>query len=98
MDSLTRGSIERFLDDILEKERILEGAVGMFEKRLSPTVKHIEDALFGYVIGRTLQLAFDAIKVRYGRMLTDAESAEIAKMLERRAMEIKSKITLIANR
>lgn len=98
MDALLRGSIERFLDQILEKERILASALAMFEKRFAPIAKQAEDTLFGYVVGRTTQFAFDSIQIYYQRKPTDAEFLEIGKMLERRAMEIKSKIRLIANR
>lgn len=98
LDALLRGSIERFLDDVLEKENLLENAAAMFRKPLAPTTKHIEDALFGYVVGRLLQLTFDSIQIHYRRNPTDAEFQEIGRILERRAMEIKSKVTLVANR
>lgn len=98
LDALIRGSIERHIDEILERENLLSSALEMFKEPLSPTVKSFEDALFGYVIGRTLQFSFDVLQIHYRRPLSDEEFIEIGKMLTRRAMEIKSKITLIANR
>lgn len=98
LDALIRGSIERHIDEILERENLLSSALEMFREPLSPTVKSFEDALFGYVIGRTLQFSFDVLQIHYRRPLSDEEFIEIGKMLTRRAREIKSKITLIANR
>ena len=97
MDALLRGSLERFLDNLLT-DTVLTNALNMFNKGLAPTVKNTEDALFGYVIGRTIEFAFDAIQVYYRRMPIEQEFEEIGKMLERRAIEIKSKIKLITNR
>lgn len=98
MDVLLRGSIERHVDRILEGGMPLDKALLMFRKGLAPTVKNVEDALFGYVIGRTIQFSFDAMQVHHKREPNGAEFSEIAEILVRRAMEIKSKIKLIANR
>jgi len=97
LEPLLRGSIEHHIDVILG-EKVLDNALEMFRKGLAPSVKDIEDALFGYVIGRTLEFSFAAVQVYYRRNPTDEEFKEIAEILERRAMEIKSKIRLIVNR
>jgi hypothetical protein len=98
LDALIRGSIERHIDEILERENLLPSALRFFKENLFPTVKSYEDALFGYVMGRTVQFSFDILTIHYSRRPTDEEFNEIGKILERRATEIKSKITLIANR
>jgi len=98
MDALLRGSIERHLDTLLTKEEVLTSASKMFKEGLSPTVKHLEDALFGYVVGRTIEFSFFAIQMYYHRLPDSEEFNEIGKILERRATEIKSKVTLVANR
>lgn len=98
MDALLRGNIERHLDTILTREDILVYASEMFKESLSPTVKHLEDALFGYVIGRILQFASSAIQTYHNRMPSTEEYNEIGEIVKRRAMEIKSKVTLVANR
>jgi len=98
MDALIRGSIEHFLDNLLEDPKILPSALDMFKKALAPTVKNIEDTLFGYVMGRTIQFAFITVQIYHRRPPTEDEFNEIGQMLTRRAVEIKSKIRLIVNR
>ena len=70
----------------------------MFKEGLSPTVKNLEDSLFGYVVGRLIQFSFSAVQTYYSRDPSIEEFNEIDKILERRATEIKSKITLVVNR
>jgi hypothetical protein len=98
MDALLRGTIERHLDTLLTEEDSLINASKMFKEVFSPTVKYLEDALFGYVIGRILEFSFFAIHTYYYRSPNDEEFLEIGKILQRRAIEIKSKVTLAANR
>ena len=96
MDSFTRGRIERHLDDILTEE-VLRSALRMFRKDLAPTVVNFEDSLFGYIIGRIIQFAFDIIMYENKRPPASEEYVEIWKIVERRALEIKSKIRTISN-
>jgi hypothetical protein len=98
LDTVIRGALERFIDWILEKEGLLEGAQAMFEKGLSPAVTNIEDALFGYVVGRIIQFIDTIFQLNYQRLPTNDESTEIVRMLQNRAMEIRSRIRLVANR
>ena len=93
-----RGSLEQFIDFILQKEGLLENAQAMFEKGLPLTVKSIEDALFGYVVGRIIQFIDHIFQLSYQRLPTFDESLEIGRLIESRALEIKSRIRLVANR
>jgi len=96
MESLTRGHIERKIDDILTEE-VLRGALRMFREGLAPTVVNFEETLFGYVVGRIIQYAFDIIMYENERPPTREEYDVISKILERRVLEIKSKIRTITN-
>lgn len=98
MDALLRGSIERHLDSLLTKEDALVNAANMFKESLSPTVRNLEDALVGYITGRIIQFSFLAMQTYYGRDPGIEEYGELAGILKRRAMEIKTKVTLVTNR
>jgi hypothetical protein len=97
MNALIRGSIKRCLDRLLD-QTALDSALEMFRKGLSPTVRNLDDALFGYVVGRLIEFALNAIKMFYGRQPTSNEIAEIDEIIKRKAIEIKSRITLITHR
>ena len=97
MDTHMRGNIERYIDDTLTQSK-LETANKLFSDFFSPMVGDIGNALFGYVIGRTLEFAFFSIYARYHRTATVYELKEIKEILERRSMEIKSKINTLTNK
>jgi hypothetical protein len=97
MDPFLRGTIERHVDTILIGDA-LTSASEMLKKGLAPAVKNLEEALFGYVVGRVIEFAFLVIQADYYRSPTDEEFDEIGYILKRRAIEIKSKVTFVANR
>jgi hypothetical protein len=96
MNTIIRGTLDQFIDSILEGG-VIEDSLTMFEG-LAPAVKNIEDAIFGYVIGRIVQFIDTTIQSIYQRLPNNEEGIEIAKILKNRTVEIKSKITLVANR
>ena len=63
MESFIRRTIEQHVDTVLEK--IFAFCRKMFEEDFSPVVKSIADALFGYVIGRTIELIASLITITY---------------------------------
>jgi len=97
METQLKENIEHTIDNALE-ETVLDNAYRMFKTALSPTVRNFEDALFGYVIGRTLEFTYQTIELIYGRDPTLEETGEVGRILQRRASEIKSKVKTIANR
>jgi len=97
MDPFLRGTIERHVDTILAGD-VLTSASEMFKKGLAPAVKNLEEALFGYVAGRLIEFSFLVIQAEYYRSPTHEELDEIDFILKRRAIEIKSKVTFVANR
>ena len=98
MQASLRGEVEKFIDTILIDAKVLPSALTLFKEDLSPTVQNIEDALYGYVFGRTIQFVSDLIKVKERRKPNRDELLEVAGVIRRRALEIKSAIILLANR
>ena len=97
MDMFLRGAVEKHIDFLLSESN-LNAAYETLTKRLSPMVGNVNDALFGYVVGRALEFCFLSFNMFYRRKPSSNDFVEIGKILERRAMEIKSKITLITNK
>jgi hypothetical protein len=70
----------------------------MLKEGLAPMVGNVNDALFGYVVGRAIEFCSFSFWTSYGRSPSTDDLNEIGKILTRRAMEIKSKITVITNK
>lgn len=96
MEPYLRGNVESLLDDVLEKQLIL--VQNTLQELFSPLVQSMEDMMCGYVVGRTVQFAFDAILALQRRNPTDEEFLDIAKMLRRRALEIKEQVRKVLSR
>jgi len=93
-----RGTIERYIDSLLENEQLLESVKATFEMGLEHPIEKVEDAMFGYFIGRIIEFFNISFQLTYHRLPNDAESLEVGQILTRRAMEIKSKVKVIVNK
>lgn len=96
MHPFIREAIEDHVDRTLGEE-VLVSASKMLTESLAPTLKNIEDALYGYVFGRATEFAFSVIQVHYQRVPSTDEYLEIYKIIRRRAVEIKSQIKQITS-
>ena len=97
MRPFIREAIEDHIDRVLGEE-VLVSASKMLTESFAPTAKNVEDALYGYIFGRTIEFAFSIIQVCYQRVPSTDEHLEIYKIIRRRAIEIKSQIKLITSR
>lgn len=98
MDSIMRGTTERFIDSLLENEWLLENVKTLFEKGLEYPREKVEDAMFGYFVGRIIQFIDTTFQRNYERPPNEPELLEFGQLIVRRAMEIKSKVKITVNK
>lgn len=96
MNSFFRGAIEKHIDFLLSDAN-LDTAYETLTKGFVQRVENINDALFGYVIGRVMEYA-SMFLLRHHKKPSIDDLPVIEKILERRAMEIKLKIASLPSR
>jgi len=95
METILRGLIEKELDS-MSKTETLNTMIGMFKQTFP--IKSMEDAVFGLFVGAILTRAITIIELGYRREPTNEENLEMFDIIERRTLEIKSKIKLALGR
>jgi hypothetical protein len=91
MEVTLRGFVEKEIDSLIVPE-ILEKLVMWFQTTYP--IKSTEDSLFGFIVGAIFGRFATIIAITYHRFPNDGEFKEFMELLERRTMEIKSKIKL----
>jgi hypothetical protein len=97
MEPALRGIVEKIIDINLEEES-LSKKVNMFEYyREQGIISSVESALFGSVWTNILNTLVD-IKTRARQEISENEMDEFKRIMASRALEIRSRISEIANR
>ena len=87
--TILRGAVEKFMDNMLSVNFISKSR-RMFDA-MKPAIKNSDDAIFGYIYGAVIG-KFDGIYAILNRQATNEEVDEILKVIQKRTMEIKSRI------
>lgn len=88
MERILRGHMEKEIDNLLEPKVIYSVVLILKEFLAEPKENNVFTFVIGAVFGRFLSL----VDERYDRLPTENEIKEFLEMVERRTMEIKSKI------
>ena len=94
-DIFFTGLVVRGLDRLLEEDNIHASLTIM--KYLKPAVSSEEDAAFGSIIGELVGRLSAAINVGFNREMNELELEIIGNEIQRRSLEIRSKIREYAN-
>jgi hypothetical protein len=95
MESTLRGLVEKDIDSLLVPE-VLEKVIIWFRK--SYPLRSAKDSLFGFIVGTMFGRFSTITALAEKRQPNDAELKEFLELIERRTLEIKSKIKLVLNK
>ena len=87
--TILRGVVEKFIDKLLSDKSLSTSRI-IFDN-MKPAIKNSDDAIFGYIYGTVLG-KLDAIYANFNRQPTDEEIKEIVNAIQKRTIEIRSRI------
>jgi hypothetical protein len=96
MQPALRGSVEKFIDIALDEESLTRKFQMFRYYREEGIIRSVESALFGSVWTSVVTALVD-VKTRARQEMSDSEMEEFRRIFDSRALEIKSRITEIAN-
>ncbi|UCD44945.1 MAG: hypothetical protein JSV27_00065 [Candidatus Bathyarchaeota archaeon] len=96
MQPALRGSVEKFIDIALDEESLTRKYQMFRYYHEEGIIRSVESALFGSVWTSVVTALVD-VKTRARQEMSDSEMEEFRRIFDSRALEIKSRITEIAN-
>ncbi len=96
MEPALRGVIEQAVDDELSEEMLRSSYRIFLEYRNKGLIDSVGSAMFGRIYTRASSAWIEYV-VSQGRRVKENEAKEFGRIFEARAMEIRSKITQMAN-